>query len=120
MKRIDLIVSEAVNQVQGLDKQSDEISHLVLVIKNIANQTNLLSLNAAIEAARAGEHGKGFAVVADEVRKLAEQVSISVSEITTIVANIQTETNDVVSSLTKGYDEVKEGTMQIEKTGTEL
>jgi methyl-accepting chemotaxis protein len=116
MKRIDSIVSEAVDQVQGLDKQSDEISQLVLVIKKIADQTNLLSLNAAIEAARAGEHGKGFAVVADEVRILAEQVSTSVSEITRIVTSIQSETSHVVGSLNKGYEEVKEGTEQIEKT----
>jgi len=117
MNQIDQIVSEAVNQVEGLDKQSAEISKLVLVIKDIADQTNLLSLNAAIEAARAGEHGRGFAVVADEVRKLAEQVAQSVSEITNIVENIQGETKQVVSSLNKGYEEVKEGTEQIEKTG---
>ncbi|WP_188456046.1 methyl-accepting chemotaxis protein [Virgibacillus oceani] len=117
MKRIDTIVTEAVDKVQGLDKQSNEISKLVLVIKDIADQTNLLSLNAAIEAARAGEHGKGFAVVADEVRKLAEQVTSSVTEITAIVTNIQTETDHVVDSLNSGYNEVKEGTNQIELTG---
>lgn len=117
MKRIDVIVTEAVDKVQGLDKQSDQISKLVLVIKDIASQTNLLSLNAAIEAARAGEHGKGFAVVADEVRKLAEQVTASVTEITGIVNNIQTETDHVVDSLNTGYNEVKEGTNQIEATG---
>lgn len=117
MEKIDAIVSESVKKVQGLDKQSDEISSLVLVIKDIADQTNLLSLNAAIEAARAGEHGQGFAVVADEVKKLSGQVTTSISEITTIVTNIQTETDHVVESLNEGYSEVKEGTVQIEKTG---
>ncbi|WP_047980977.1 methyl-accepting chemotaxis protein [Ornithinibacillus contaminans] len=117
MKQIDAIVSEAVEKVQGLDKQSNEISKLVSVIKDIADQTNLLSLNAAIEAARAGEHGKGFAVVAEEVRKLSEQVASSVGEITTIVTKIQGETGQVVNSLNSGYTEVKEGTAQIEETG---
>lgn len=117
MNKIDTIVQEAVQKVEGLDNQSEEISKLVRVIKNIADQTNLLSLNAAIEAARAGEHGQGFAVVADEVRKLAEQVSDSVSEITYIVTNIQSETSNVVDSLNAGYDEVKVGTTQIQETG---
>ncbi|NWO14083.1 methyl-accepting chemotaxis protein [Virgibacillus sp.] len=117
MNQIDTIVEEAVTQVKGLDNQSSQISKLVKVIRDIAEQTNLLSLNAAIEAARAGDHGRGFAVVADEVRKLSEQVAQSVGEITTIVQRIQSETSDVVSSLNRGYDEVKTGKQQIEDTG---
>ena len=116
MAKIDQIVQDAVQKVQGLDAHSQKISELVSVIKDIADQTNLLALNAAIEAARAGEHGKGFAVVADEVRKLAEQVSDSVTDITTIVTNIQQESSVVAESLQGGYEEVEQGTNQIEAT----
>ena len=116
MFAIDRIVQEAVSKVEGLNSQSQEISELVVVIDGIANQTNLLALNAAIEAARAGEQGKGFAVVADEVRKLAEQVSLSVTDISSIVTRIQSETTNVTTSLQTGYGEVKKGTAQITDT----
>ncbi|MGN7401786.1 methyl-accepting chemotaxis protein [Cytobacillus praedii] len=117
MDKINQIVHEAARKMEGLDKQSQEISKLVLVIKDIAAQTNLLALNAAIEAARAGEHGKGFAVVADEVRKLAEQVSISVGDITEIVSTIQVESGITAESLKSGYSEVEKGTSQMRITG---
>lgn len=117
MAMIDQIVQESVYKVKGLDTQSHEISKLVSVIKGIADQTNLLALNAAIEAARAGEHGLGFAIVADEVRALAEQVARSVTEITTIVENIQNESTEVVNSLQGGYEEVEKGTEKIKSTG---
>nr|WP_289038021.1 methyl-accepting chemotaxis protein [uncultured Allobacillus sp.] len=118
MEYIDKVVQSAVEKMGGLNDQTEQISELVSVIRDIADQTNLLALNAAIEAARAGEHGKGFAVVADEVRKLAEQVGSSVTSITGIVNNVQTESTDVAESLRSGYAEVEKGREQIEQTGT--
>lgn len=117
MAKINDIVEEAVEKVEGLDAHSQEISQLVSVIQDIADQTNLLSLNAAIEAARAGEHGKGFAIVADEVRKLAEESSESVTNITDIVNRIQQESSIVSASLHDSYQEVEQGTEQIITTG---
>ena len=117
MDKIDHIVQDSVRKVKGLDKHAQEISELIAVIQDISDQTNLLALNAAIEAARAGEHGKGFAVVANEVKNLAEQVSNSVSGITEIITNIQKETTVVADTLETGYQEVEQGTKQIEATG---
>ncbi len=117
MNNIDQIVKDAVDKVEGLDKQTQEISKLVGVVKDIADQTNLLALNAAIEAAQAGEHGLGFAVVADEVRKLAEQVAHSVVSIANNVNEIQTESKAVSTALEQGYDEVEQGTKDIAETG---
>jgi methyl-accepting chemotaxis protein len=117
MSVIDHIVKEAVVKMEKLDKQTSEISKLVNVIKEMADQTNLLSLNATIESARAGEHGKGFAVVATEVRSLSEKVSQSVEDITKIVSSIQLESNEVSVSLKKGYQEVDKGSKQIQTTG---
>ena len=114
MEVIDHIVDNAVDQMDTLTKQTDEISNLVDIIKGIANQTNLLALNAAIEAARAGQHGRGFAVVADEVRKLSEGVAESVSEITTYVENVQGESHRVSASLREVSKEVELGSGQIE------
>ena len=117
MSKIDEIVLDAVFKMATLDNQTKEINNLVVIIQKIADQTNLLALNAAIEAARAGEHGRGFAVVADEVRKLAEQVAISIADITGFVEKIQNESKKVSDSLQTGYTEVQEGTSQIKKTG---
>ncbi|MGG1242709.1 HAMP domain-containing methyl-accepting chemotaxis protein [Bacillus cabrialesii] len=117
MKTIHHIVQEAVHKVRSLEQHSQDINKLVQVINGIAQQTNLLSLNAAIEAARAGESGKGFAVVAEEVRKLADGVSDSVQDITRIVNGTQQEIHTVINYLESSFTEVEKGTENLTDTG---
>ncbi|WP_419095556.1 methyl-accepting chemotaxis protein [Alkalihalobacterium alkalicellulosilyticum] len=113
-------VQSASQSVATLGKQSQEIGSIITIITNIAEQTNLLALNAAIEAARAGEHGKGFAVVADEVRKLAEQSSHSSKQITDLISNIQEETTMSVQLMDENLVAVERQVTLIGKGGESL
>ncbi|SDJ82642.1 methyl-accepting chemotaxis protein [Sediminibacillus albus] len=117
MEFIKETVNELSGSIQGLGSHSQEISKIVDVITDIAEQTNLLALNAAIEAARAGEHGKGFAVVADEVRKLAEQSAQSTEQIRQMIGTIQSETTNAVESMKSGTTEVEKGIEVVNHAG---
>lgn len=109
MNVISETVKNSAQVVKTLNERSEQIGEIVNVITSIADQTNLLALNAAIEAARAGEHGRGFAVVADEVRKLAEGSGTAAQQIGDLIKEIQTETGLAVKAMVKGSTEVEEG-----------
>jgi len=120
MNRIAVRVRQSAEAIDSLGHRSDQIGEIVGTIEDIADQTNLLALNAAIEAARAGEQGRGFAVVADEVRALAERTTKATKEIGEMIRSIQQETRSAVVMMEQGVSEVELGTSEASRSGEAL
>ena len=120
MKQIANVVRESAGTIQNLGKSSDQIGEIIGVIEHIADQTNLLALNAAIEAARAGEQGRGFAVVADEVRKLAEQTTKATKQIAGMIQQIQSDSHGAVNAMANATKQVDAGILLADKAGVSL
>jgi methyl-accepting chemotaxis protein len=120
MQGIESDVNDSAATVNELGKRSQMIGEIIGVINDIADQTNLLALNAAIEAARAGEHGRGFAVVADEVRKLAERTQQATEEVSQSIRGIQAETDSAVQRIESSTGRVSKGVELATEAGSAL
>ena len=120
MADVRTVVGEAAGAIRRLGALGDKIGAIVETIDDVAEQTNLLALNAAIEAARAGEHGRGFAVVADEVRKLAERASRETRQISDLIRAVQDGTREAVSVMEAGAAKVEVGSANVEQAGITL
>ena len=120
VKEIAQTVGESEGHITSLAELSQRIGEIIGIINDIADQTNLLALNAAIEAARAGEHGRGFAVVADEVRKLAERTTGATSEVSGIIREIQNKVTSAVSSIERVSTKVERGVDLSQRAGNEF
>jgi methyl-accepting chemotaxis protein len=120
MRVIAGAVTASAKKMEELGKSSDQIGRIVAVIDDIADQTNLLALNAAIEAARAGEQGRGFAVVADEVRKLAERTTTATKEIAQMIRTIQADMKSAVRAMEEGTVQVQDGVQSTVQAGDSL
>lgn len=120
MERIQTQIQETSVYMRRLSDSSQEIGEIVSLIDGIADQTNILSLNASIQAAMAGEAGRGFAVVADEVQRLAEKVSYATKEIGSLVRSIQTDTSQVIVAMEQTKEQVKEGVKFAQDAGGTL
>lgn len=120
MKKISNKTEEVTLMVDYLAEKSTKVDVIVTLISGIAEQTKLLSLNAAIEAAKAGEHGKGFSIVANEIRKLAEQTSKSAEQIKGLVYEIQHDINSCILAVQSGHASVKDGNLFVDEAGNEF